>query len=109
MRIEWGEHSVTLRREPDDPRYHGVRNAAGESRLLYALRNTLREAGYDVIKKRMWRDGHMVDDLQQYVRTRSKRAGFMIYNGRFMIEGAERAWNEDGYVRLCVARYGPDC
>lgn len=44
-----------------------------DSTMLYHVKQTLQKMGYDVIKKRMWKDGHMVDDEQQYIKTRSHK------------------------------------
>ena len=51
----------------------------------------------------MWRDGHLVDDMQQYLRTkRGASPSFAIYNGRWAIEGAEVSYNA-GAVTLELA------
>lgn len=54
---------------PDNPKEQYY----GESAFYYALKKKLIEMGYDVIKKLMWKDGHMVDDNQYYIRSRSRR------------------------------------
>ena len=77
--------------------------AKGESRLLYYLKNWLNANGWDLIKKRMWRDGHLMDDMQQYLRSR-KGGAVMIYNNRWAIEGIERPWNDGELVRLELVR-----
>ena len=91
--------------EEGDPKYYGVQNAAGESNLLYAIKRQLNAQGGDYIKKRMHKDGHMVDDLQQYIRMRNPASNgvqIAIYNQRWAIEGAEEALNRDGKVTLAV-------
>ena len=79
---------------------------AGESRLLYHVKNILNKQGYDLIKKRMWKDGHMVDDRQQYLRARRKTGDtnkdIVIYNNSWTIRGAEVAFNEGGVAYLTV-------
>lgn len=106
MKIEFDEKTVTLIREPDDPKFYGVKNAAGESKLFHAVVQKLRIMGHDVIKKRMHKDGHLVDDMQQYIRSRKPKGeskeGFAIWNPRWIIEGAEVPWNRDGKVVLTV-------
>ena len=91
-------------RENDDPRIRGGNhNAAGESRLLYWVKNALNRAGCDLIKKRMWKDGHMVDDCQQYVRTRTLNGEvWAIFNRRFAICGADEDYNATGSVDLAL-------
>ena len=106
MKVEIKGNACIVTREPGDPRFTGVVNAAGESRLLYHVKNELNKQGYDLIKKRMWRDGHLVDDLQQYLRTR-KRTGdphkdIYIYNTSWACCGAEEAFNERGKTTLFV-------
>lgn len=103
LNLEKGVCLVT--KEFNDPKFSGVINAAGESKLLHHVKNELIKQGFDVIKKRMWKDGHLVDDLQQYVRTRSKKAGFMIYNSTWQIAGAEEKLNISGSVELSVSKY----
>ena len=102
------ETYMTVKREPNDPKFYGVQNAAGESNFLYWLKNILNaDYGYDLIKKRMWKDGHMVDDMQEYLRTRSPRSEgpkVAIYNHRWAIEGLEQPWNGLGEVTLAVER-----
>lgn len=104
MKLEIREHDIVLTREASDPKFYGVRNGVGESRLLHYLAQHLRRLGHDVIKKRMWKDGHLVDDLQQYVRTRSHESGFMIFNAGWSIQGGETSWNA-GQVILALSRY----
>lgn len=105
MKVELGEHSCTVTREPGDPRIAGgPLNAAGESRLLYHVKLALNSQGYDFVKKRMWKDGHMVADLQQYLRERNQRRArvLAIYNGSWQIEGADEIYNHAGSVTLTV-------
>jgi hypothetical protein len=48
----------------------------------------------------------MVDEMQQYLRTRSpKSKGLhaMIYNSSWAIRGANDDWNKDGCVTLAMA------
>ena len=100
MQIELTKHSCTVTRESGDPKFYGVCNAAGESRLLYAIKNQLNDTlELGLIKKRMWRDGHLVDDYQQYLR--NKNGSIAIYNPRFQIAGAEVDYN-NGQVILAV-------
>jgi hypothetical protein len=106
MKVEIKGNRCIVTREKGDPRFSGSVNAAGESRLLYHIKNILNKQGYDLIKKRMHKDGHLVDDLQQYLRAR-KRSGdpkkdICIYNGMWNIKGAEEYLNEFGTVILCV-------
>lgn len=94
-----------LIREPGDPRFSGTVGAKGESRLLYHLKQILNRRGYNLVKKRMWRDGHLVDEMQQYLRTRSvhsPKPHIYIYNESWAIRGAEEDFCKKGRVRLGV-------
>lgn len=107
MRLILEQHRLVVIREPGDPKYYGVLNAAGESRLLYAIKNQLNNQGFDLIKKRMHKDGHLVSEMQQYLRTRkptgNSNKDICIYNGFWQIRGAEEDFNQ-GQVVLLVER-----
>ena len=108
MKVELRTNSCVVTREANDKRHYGTRNAAGESALLYAVKLALNDQGYDFVKKRMYRDGHMVDDIQQYLRERDVRGQrcLAIYNGSFAVEGANDVLNREGVVRLIVTDIG---
>jgi hypothetical protein len=91
-------------KEPEDINYYGIVNAAGESKLLYKVKTELNKKGFELIKKRMWKDGHLVDDMQQYLKTRegSKTPHIYIYNTAWAINGLEDDWNKNGEVLLPV-------
>ena len=106
IELRWDQKQVRITREDGDPAYYGIRDARGESRLLYAIKECLKLQGYDMIKKRMWRDGHLVDDMQQYIRTRvGFSPAFAVWNDRWGIEGAEVDYNA-GAVTLELAQLG---
>ena len=54
------------------------------------------------VKKRMYKDGHMVDELQQYLRTMKpfidsetkKKYMLGVYNRHWAIAGIEKDWND---------------
>ncbi len=107
MKIEFHETYILVYREKGDKAYYGVMNAAGESALLYAIKKLLNSQGYDLIKKRMWKDGHLVDDMQQYLRTRKPSGNpdkdIYISNSQWAIDGAEVAYNQ-GCVMLSLTK-----
>ena len=106
MKIVLSGSQCTVTREPGDPKYYGVRNAAGESALLYAVKNQLNQThDLGLIKKRMWRDGHMVDDMQQYLRNAD--ASIAIYNTFWQIRGANDDFNK-GEVIFAVTNLKAD-
>ena len=106
--------SLTVIREENDPKFYGIQNAAGESALFHYLKKELnRQMGLDMIKKRMHKDGHLMDDMQQYLRERkthknpkndTKRC-ICIYNHKWAVNGAEKDYNA-GKVVLRVENIG---
>lgn len=106
-KLNWSGSTLTVIREPGDPqRFSGGGWGSGESRFLYWLKGVLNAQGHDLIKKRMWKDGHMVDDYKQYLRARSKQSphNIALHNGRYDIEGLDDTWNRDGQATLWVVR-----
>jgi hypothetical protein len=107
MKVELKENCCVVTREEDDPKIYGIKNAAGESKLLYKAQQILLKQGHKVIKKHMTKDktfGHLVDDMQQYIRTKKGyKPSFYIYNSQWNIRGAEEDYNE-GQVILSVER-----
>lgn len=72
MKVKISGRSLTLYREEGDPRYKAGGWAEDpDGTVLYHLKKLLNAAGLDLIKKRMWRDGHLTDDRRQYLRVRS--------------------------------------
>lgn len=106
MKVEIIGHCCKVTAEPGDPKFYGIVNGAGESKLLHHIKKILNAQGFDLIKKRMWKDGHLMDDMQQYLRTRKKSGDplkdIYIWNGRWAIQGANDYLNQDGHVLLSV-------
>ncbi len=98
--VEKTDDSPKIKRQP--------LNAAGESQLLYHVKNLLNLlAGPDAlfVKKRMWKDGHLVDEMQQYIKTARPRPGFphiYLHNGHFAISGLDRDWHMDGRAWILI-------
>jgi hypothetical protein len=117
MNIRVENASVTCIRESDDPKFYGIRQAKGESHLFHWLQKQIAKGHPDLpsdfptdwIKKRMWKDGHMVSEMQQYLRTHKPTGKtdegtplyLCIYNGSWAIRGAEEDWNS-GNVTLAM-------
>jgi hypothetical protein len=69
VKFNLADYKIEVIKEAGDKRYkRGY--ALPESGFLYDVMQELKSQGYDVIKKRMAKDGHMMDDTQQYIRTR---------------------------------------
>jgi hypothetical protein len=70
-----------------------------ESHLMYRILQSLKSQGYDVIKKRMWKDGHMVSDSIQYIRTRKpKPYDFAIWDDQYAIRDSAKGYETDGCI-----------
>lgn len=108
MKLIMHKYALEVIKEPGDLRFSGRVNAAGESRLLYHIKKQLNKTGFDLIKKHCWRDGHLMDNYQQYLRTRKPSGDpekdIYIYSGFFAIEGAEEVLNRTGTVSFLVER-----
>jgi hypothetical protein len=106
-KITFNESTLVVEREPGDPKFYGKANAAGESKFLYWLKTELnKNHGYDLIKKRMWKDGHLMDDMQQYLRTRSPKSKgphVQLWNDHWAICGLDEDWNA-GHVAIRIDR-----
>jgi len=66
-----------------------------ESLLMHHIKKELIKQGHDVIKKLMWKDGHMMSDLQYYLRSRKIKSNdaFMLYDGKWMIRKTQDDYN----------------
>ena len=108
MIVEIKNYVCIVTREEGDPKFYGVANGAGESTLLHHVKKKLNDQGYSLIKKRMYKDGHLVDDMQQYLRTQKPSGDpdkdIYIYNNQWAINGAEEAFNKQGKVELCLVK-----
>jgi hypothetical protein len=76
--------------------------------LLHHVLGTLNARGYHLIKKRMWKDGHLCGtEHTQYLRSRSVRAtpSLCLYHADHAVEIAVESYNVLGRVVLRV-EYG---
>lgn len=94
----------TVKREDNDPKFNDSEWGSGESRLLYHVKNILNAKGYDLIKKRMCKDGHMVSEDQLYLRSRNLKSKkpIAIFNSFWQVRGANECFNEHGSVEFDV-------
>ena len=109
--------SCYVYREPGDPVFRPNRSRSSwsppgwygaESRLLHHVQKILNGRGYDLIKKRMWRDGHMFGaEHTQYVRSRKLKAipSLYLYHSNYALEVAAESFNVLGRVELDIT-YG---
>ena len=108
MKVVMKKHCCVVTREKGDPVFSGTVNAAGESRLLYHVKKILNARGYDLIKKHMAKDGHLMGDMQQYLRTRKKTGkpsrDIYIYNPMWNVQGADFYLKRDGKFIFTLVR-----
>lgn len=104
--LDFENYKCVVEREVGDPRFHRSGYTLAESTFLYHVMQEIKKQGHDVIKKRMRKDGHLVDDTQQYIRTRKfnslkgAKGEFCIYNKNYAIYDAGEQFNEYGRVIL---------
>jgi hypothetical protein len=106
MKVQFTATSVVLTREPGDPKFYG-KCARGEHALLHYLRKWLNARGFNLIKKRLQDDGHMMgDNYQPYLRPPKRNPGsgphIYIVSGFYALRDANTDWNLDGKVELNV-------
>ena len=111
------ECSCYVYREPGDPVFRPNRSRhswsppgwyGAESRLLYNILKALNVRGYGLIKKRMWRDGHMFgSEHTQYLRSRNLKAipSLYVHHADYALDVAAESYNVLGRARLDVV-YG---
>jgi hypothetical protein len=98
------EHGqVHITKEKGDPHFSRSGWSDAESTFLYRVKQELIKQGYDCIKKRMWKDGHMTDDQHQYIRDRKGK--WFIYNASWAVYDAGEKFNEYGEVDLWYEPY----
>jgi len=78
---------------------------AAESRLLHNVRKILDRRGFNLLKKRMWRDGHMFgSEHTQYLRSRNLKAvpSLYVYHADCALEVAAENYNVLGRAAFDV-------
>jgi hypothetical protein len=105
MKVELRENWCIVTREDGDKKFYNTGWASAESVFLYHVKKKLIEMGHDVIKKRMWKDGHMMDQEQQYIVTRKGyEPSFYIWNSSYALFDAGQKFNERGEMMLAMIR-----
>jgi hypothetical protein len=104
MKVTIDGNICRVEKEKGDPIFRNGEWGSGESRLLYHVKQILNKRGMDLIKKRMWKDGHMVSKDQLYLRSRNFRGKRItaIWNNFFQIRGANYNFNEYGVTELHI-------
>jgi len=69
-----------------------------ESQFMYQVKKELIKMHFDVVKKLMYKDGHMVSDTVYYIRDRRGRS--CVWDDQYQIRSAADRFNRDGQVHL---------
>ena len=86
--------SIAIYRD-DEPKIYS------ESAFWHAVKRELQKQGYDVIKKLMWKDGHLKDDNEYYVRSRKYLPdSFMISQTDYAIRSVYDDYNKEGKMSM---------
>lgn len=110
VKLNFYKHICEVTKEKGDPYFSRSTWSDAESTFLYHVKEELIKQGYDVIKKRMWKDGHLVDDTMQYIRSRdlSGPTWIEVYNSDYAIRDAGKTFNKEGFYNLtldCFMQY----
>lgn len=95
---------VTVQREVGD------KPAKTESQLLHWLKVRLNaEHGFNLIKKLMWKDGHLVSETQHYLRNAGRNKwAVMIWDSNYAIESTADIYNSGKPTRYRIERADED-
>lgn len=93
MKLQTRGDRVTVTRDDTDKRIYS------ESAFWYAVRNTLRGSGRDVVKRLMQKDGHMMGDNSTYY-VRARNWDFAIFDGDWAVRDLAKDYRENGTVIL---------
>lgn len=97
MKILLEKNKLTVSRDGGEKVY-------SESRLLHLIKKALNDQGHDVIKKRMWKDGHMMGgDETQYLRERKWK--WCAFDGEYALRLLYTDYNNEDSVTLIVERW----
>lgn len=141
MKFKLSGNTLTVIRETGDPKFYCGSWGNAESRFLYHVKQALNKSKRDIekignghsiprikfIKKRMWKDGNMVDESQQYLRTKTyvgkqsclvkpitnplvfedENVYFILYNNHWAISDLGEDFNQGeaqlslGFIPIC--------
>jgi len=73
-----------------------------ESHLLYRIQQELKQQGYDVVKRLMWKDGHLTDDTRHYIRERGGE--WAIVDSYYAIRDSAVDYRDNGTVEFTVCK-----
>ena len=135
MKFKLSGSQLIVTREPGDKKIYGGgqgRWGDPESRFLYHVQKALNipeiyiegcrnhpldNPSLKFLKKRMWKDGHLVSDTQQYLRSRKpvkkddgSNVYLSLYNDHWAISDLSTDFNEgEACLRICLCTiFTPD-
>jgi hypothetical protein len=98
VKLDLEKNTCFVEKEIGDKRFSHSGYAEAESTFFFNVLQILKAQGYDVIKKRMAKDGCLVDDTQQWIRTRKfddkNPDGFALFNSRYALEDLGLEFNK---------------
>ena len=103
VKVELFNAVCVVTREPGD-----TARIEHESQLLHHVKLALIAQGHDVVKKRMWKDGHLTADSQHYVRSRkcNRPGAFGVYDANYQTRNAAEDYRRTGrviYTRVALS------
>lgn len=105
--IQGTECKVT--REAGDPKLRNGGWGTADSRFFYLLKKVLNARGFDLVKKQMCRDGHMISEGQFYLRARkyvkNPRHNIAILDHRYCLRSVAEDFNKGDVVLFVVRKF----
>ncbi len=100
MNIVILENKVIVSRDEGDKR---IKN---ESHLLFILKQNLNKLEKTkLIKKPMWKDGHMVAETQHYLRGSLNGKKVAIYDNMYAIRDSAKDYNNFNFVEFAILEW----
>jgi hypothetical protein len=81
-----------------------------ETAFFYALKLAMQANGLDVVKKRMWKDGHMTDNYNLYIRDRKWK--YCVVDPQHCVRAIYTEFNENRSVTMMYVDWSdnkPSC
>ena len=79
-----------IRKEPIDKKVYS------DSILFYKIKKELQALGFDCVKRLMWKDGHLVDEREHYIRDRKGK--WVMWNPNYQVRSAYEDYNKGKVV-----------
>ena len=101
INIDWKRQTAEVIKSWDDPEIYT------ESSFFYNVKKTLQVMGFDVIKKLMHKDGHLMGDNNSYY-IRDRRWRYGIYDNFWAVRNVVTEFKDEGKVELWIAKFQDD-